>query len=125
MVVEFLILILLFRVAIYDIKTHLIGNLDILLLLIFLVPKIVNSWEFGLVNFVVYLLINILAKGKIGAGDIKLSAILGLTLDSYLQLFNALSYSWIIGGAYALFIGSKTVAFAPFMICGTYIAKIF
>lgn len=125
MVVEFFILILLFRVAIYDIKTHLIGNLDILLLLIFLIPKIVNSWEFGLVNFVVYLLINILAKGKIGAGDIKLSAILGLMLDSYLQLFNALSYTWIIGGAYALFIGSKTVAFAPFMICGTYIAKIF
>ena len=125
MVVEFFILILLFRVAIYDIKTHLIGNLDILLLLIFLIPKIVNSWEFGLVNFVVYLLINILAKGKIGAGDIKLSAILGLMLDSYLQLFNALSYTWIIGGAYALFIGSKTVAFAPFMISGTYIAKIF
>ena len=125
MVVEFLILILLFRVAIYDVKTHLIGNLDIFLLLIFLVPKIVNRWEFGLVNFVVYLLINILAKGKIGAGDIKLSAILGLMLDSYLQLFNALSYTWIIGGAYALFIGSKTVAFAPFMICGTYIAKIF
>jgi Flp pilus assembly protein protease CpaA len=124
-VVEFFILILLFRVAIYDIKTHLIGNLDILLLLIFLTPKIVNSWEFGLVNFVVYLLINILAKGKIGAGDIKLSAILGLMLDSYLQLFNALSYTWIIGGTYALFIGSKTVAFAPFMICGTYIAKIF
>jgi len=124
-VVEFFILILLFRVAIYDIKTHLIGNLDILLLLIFLIPKIVNSWEFGLVNFVVYLLINILAKGKIGAGDIKLSAILGLMLDSYLQLFNALSYTWIIGGTYALFIGSKTVAFAPFMICGTYIAKIF
>jgi len=124
-VVEFFILILLFRVAIYDIKTHLIGNLDILLLLIFLIPKIVNSWEFGLVNFVVYLLINILAKGKIGAGDIKLSAILGLMLDSYVQLFNALSYTWIIGGAYALFIGSKTVAFAPFMICGTYIAKIF
>ena len=125
MVVEFSILILLFRVAIYDIKTHLIGNLDILLLLIFLIPKIVNSWEFGLVNFVVYSLINILAKGKIGAGDIKLSAILGLMLDSYLQLFNALSYTWILGGIYALLMGSRTVAFAPFMICGTYIAKIF
>ena len=125
MVVEFFILILLFRVAIYDIKTHLIGNLDILLLLILLIPKLVDSWEFGLVNFVIYLLINILAKGKIGAGDIRLSAILGLMLDSYLQLFNALSYTWIIGGTYALFIGSKTVAFAPFMICGTYIAKIF
>ena len=125
MIVEFLILILLFRVAIYDIKTHLIRNLDIFLLLIFLIPKIVNRWEFGLVNFVVYSLINISAKGKIGAGDIKLSAILGLMLDSYLQLFNALSYTWIIGGAYALLTGSKTVAFAPFMICGTYIAKIF
>jgi len=124
-VVELSILILLFRVAIYDIKTHLIGNLDILLLLIFLIPKIVNSWEFGLVNFVVYSLINILAKGKIGAGDIKLSAILGLMLDSYLQLFNALSYTWILGGIYALLMGSRTVAFALFMICGTYIAKIF
>lgn len=125
MVVELSILILLFRVAIYDIKTHLIGNLDILWLLIFLIPKIVNSWEFGLVNFVVYSLINILAKGKIGAGDIKLSAILGLMLDSYLQLFNALSYTWILGGIYALLMGSRTVAFALFMICGTYIAKIF
>ena len=125
MVVELSILILLFRVAIYDIKTHLIGNLDILLLLIFLIPKIVNSWEFGLVNFVVYSLINILAKGKIGAGDIKLSAILGLMLDSYLQLFNALSYTWILGGIYVLLMGSRTVAFALFMICGTYIAKIF
>ena len=125
MVVEFLILILLFRVAIYDIKTHLIRNLDIFLLFIFLIPKIVNRWEFGLVNFVVYSLINISAKGKIGAGDIKLSAILGLMLDSYLQLFNALSYTWILGGIYALLMGSRTVAFAPFMICGTYIAKIF
>ena len=125
MVVEFLSLFLLLRVAIYDIKTHLIRNLDLFLIFILFTPKIINKWEFGLVNFVVYLLINILAKGKIGAGDIKLSAILGLMLDSYLQLFNALSYTWIIGGIYALLMGSRTVAFAPFMICGTYIAKIF
>ncbi len=125
MVVEFLSLFLLLRVAIYDIKTHLIRNLDLFLIFILFTPKIINKWEFGLVNFVIYLLINVSTKGKIGAGDIKLSAILGLMLDSYLQLFNALSYTWIIGGAYALLTGSKTVAFAPFMICGTYIAKIF
>ncbi|MCX6447148.1 MAG: hypothetical protein NTX10_03645 [Actinobacteria bacterium] len=124
MVVEFLSLVLLLRIALYDIKTHLISNLDIFLIFILFTPKIINKWEFGLVNFVVYLLINVLAKGKIGAGDIKLSAILGLMLDSYLQLFNALSYTWIIGGIYALLMGSRTVAFAPFMICGTYIAKI-
>ena len=124
MVVEFLSLVLLLRIALYDIKTHLISNVDIFLIFMLLTPKIINKWEFGLVNFVVYLLINALAKGKIGAGDIKLSAILGLMLDSYVQLFNALSYTWIIGGIYALLMGSRTVAFAPFMICGTYIVKI-
>ena len=125
MVVEFLSLFLLLRVAIYDIKTHLIRNLDLFLIFILFTPKIINKWEFGLVNFVIYLLINVSTKGKIGAGDIKLSGILGLMLDSYLQLFNALSYTWILGGIYALLMGSRTVAFAPFMICGTYIAKIF
>lgn len=125
MVVEFLSLVLLLRVALYDIKTHLIRNLDILLIFILFTPKIIDKWEFGLINFVIYLLINVSTKGKIGAGDIKLSAILGLMLDSYLQLFNALSYTWILGGIYALLMGSRTVAFAPFMICGTYIAKIF
>jgi Flp pilus assembly protein protease CpaA len=124
-VVEFLSLVLLLRVALYDIKTHLIRNLDILLIFILFTSKISNKWEFGLVNFVIYLLINVSTKGKIGAGDIKLSAILGLMLDSYLQLFNALSYTWILGGIYALLMGSRTVAFAPFMICGTYVAKIF
>ena len=125
MILEILTFILLARVAIYDIKTYLISNLDIFLLLIFLTPKIANRWEFALINLIIYSLINVLAKGKIGAGDIKLSAILGLMLDIYFQLFNALSYTWIIGGIYALLMGSKTIAFAPFMICGTYLAKIF
>lgn len=125
MILEILTFILLARVAIYDIKTYLISNLDIFLLLIFLTPKIANRWEFALINLIIYSLINVLAKGKIGAGDIKLSVISGLMLDTYLQLFNALSYTWIIGGIYALLMGSKTIAFAPFMICGTYLAKIF
>jgi Flp pilus assembly protein protease CpaA len=124
-ILEILTFILLARVAIYDIKTYLISNLDIFLLLIFLTPKIANRWEFALINLIIYSLINVLAKGKIGAGDIKLSVISGLMLDTYLQLFNALSYTWIIGGIYALLMGSKTIAFAPFMICGTYLAKIF
>jgi Flp pilus assembly protein protease CpaA len=124
-ILEILTFILLARVAIYDIKTYLISNLDIFLLLIFLTPKIANRWEFALINLIIYSLINVLAKGKIGAGDIKLSVISGLMLDTYFQLFNALSYTWIIGGIYALLMGSKTIAFAPFMICGTYLAKIF
>ena len=125
MILEILAFIIFARLAIFDIKTHLIRNLDIFLLLIFLTPRIARAWEFGFINLIIYSLINISAKGKIGAGDIKLSAILGLMFDSYLQLFNALSYTWIIGGIYALLMGSKTIAFAPFMICGTYLAKIF
>jgi len=122
--IEALVGILLTRIAIKDIRTHLIGNFDLILLFIILVPRLSNAWEFSLVNLIIYLLINISTKGKIGAGDIKLSIISGLMLNSYLQLFNALSYTWIIGGIYALLLGSKTIAFAPFMICGTYMAKI-
>jgi len=125
MILEILTFVLLARVAIYDLKTYLISNLDIFLILIFLAPKIAKTWEFGFINLTIYSLINISAKGKIGAGDVKLSGALGLMLDSYLQLFNALSYTWIIGGIYALLLRSKTIAFAPFMICGTYLAKIF
>jgi Flp pilus assembly protein protease CpaA len=122
--IEALVGILLTRIAIYDIRTHLIGNFELILLFILLVPRFSNAWEFSLVNLIIYLLINTSTKGKIGAGDIKLSIISGLMLNSYLQLFNALSYTWIIGGIYALLLGSKTIAFAPFMICGTYMAKI-
>jgi len=124
-ILEILTFVLLARVAIYDLKTYLISNLDIFLILIFLAPKIAKTWEFGFINLTIYSLINISAKGKIGAGDVKLSGALGLMLDSYLQLFNALSYTWIIGGIYALLLRSKTIAFAPIMICGTYLAKIF
>lgn len=125
MILEILTFVLLARVAIYDLRTYLIRNLDIFLILIFLAPKIAKTWEFGFINLTIYSLINISARGKIGAGDVKLSGALGLMLDSYLQLFNALSYTWIIGGIYALLLRSKTIAFAPFMICGTYLAKIF
>jgi len=121
---EALVGILLTRIAIYDLRTHLIGNFELILLFILLVPRFSNAWEFSLVNLIIYFLINTSTKGKIGAGDIKLSIISGLMLNSYLQLFNALSYTWIIGGIYALLLGSKTIAFAPFMICGTYMAKI-
>ena len=124
MLIEALVGILLTRIAIYDIRTHLIGNFDLILLFILLVPRFSNAWEYSLVNLIIYFFINTSSKGKIGAGDIKLSIISGLMLNSYLQLFNALSYTWIIGGIYALLLGSKTIAFAPFMICGTYMAKI-
>ena len=57
---EILTFIFLARVAIYDIKTYLIRNLDIFLLLIFLIPKIAKAWEFGLINLIIYLIVGTL-----------------------------------------------------------------
>jgi hypothetical protein len=39
-------------------------------------------------------------------------------------LLNSLSFTWILGGLFALVNRSAAIAFAPFMICGTYLARI-
>ena len=122
---DFVILACLIWVAIYDIKYHLIRNIDLLVILVMFIPTLLIGFKFALANLSIYLTINLLAKRKIGTGDIKLSFICGLLFSSYFQLFNALSISWIIGGFYAILFRSSAVAFAPFMICGTYLARIF
>lgn len=122
---DYIILTWLAWIAIYDIKHYLIRNIDLLAVLLLLTPNIKFSYKYALLNISIYLTINLLVKGKIGAGDIKLSFICGLLISSYFQLFNALSVTWIIGGFYAIFVRQSAVAFAPFMIFGTYLARIF
>ena len=122
---DFVILACLIWVAIYDIKYHLIRNIDLLVILVMFIPTLLIGFKFALANLSIYLTINLLAKRKIGTGDIKLSFICGLLFSSYFQLFNALSITWIIGGFYAILFRTSAVAFAPFMICGTYLARIF
>jgi Flp pilus assembly protein protease CpaA len=89
------------------------------------IPTLLIGFKFALANLSIYLTINLLAKRKIGTGDIKLSFVCGLLFSSYFQLFNALTITWIIGGFYAILFRPSAVAFAPFMICGTYLARIF
>jgi len=125
MVHSSIILALFVWIAIYDIKYHLIRNIDLLVALFLLAPNIAGNYITALLNLFIYLTINLLAKGKIGAGDVKLSFICGLLLSSFFQLINALSITWILGGFYAIFCRPSAVAFAPFMIYGTYLAKIF
>ena len=112
------------KIALYDIKYHLIANIDLILLLLILLPNYRSNWRISVLSLGIYLILNIIGGGKIGLGDIKLSFICAMPLASYLDLFNALYITWIIGGIYALFRRSKAVAFAPFMIIGTYISKI-
>jgi len=53
-----------------------------------------------------------------------LSFLLALQLGSVSALVNSLSFTWILGGLYALISRSPAIAFVPFMICGTYLARI-
>lgn len=111
-------------IAIYDFRFKLIRNVDLLIALILCTTYISSNWYVGLVNLGIYGLLNLLSKDKIGSGDIKLAPIIALPVSSIYELLNALSISWISGGLYALIRGGDAIAFAPFMILGTYLAKI-
>ena len=124
MIFELIAILFFIKIALYDIQYHLIKNIDLILLLLILLPSYRSNWRISLLSLGIYLILNIIGRGKIGFGDIKLSFICAMPLGSYLDLFNAVSTTWIIGGIYVLIRRSKVVAFAPFMIIGTYISKI-
>ena len=111
-------------IAIYDFRFKLIRNVDLLIALILCTTYISSNWYVGFLNLVIYGLLNLLSKDKIGSGDIKLAPIIALPVSSIYELLNALSISWISGGLYALIRRGDAIAFAPFMILGTYLAKI-
>ena len=111
-------------IAIYDYRFKLIRNVDLLIAFILCTTYIISNWYVGFVNLGIYGLLNLLSKDKIGSGDIKLAPIIALPVSSIYELLNALSISWISGGLYALIRRGDAIAFAPFMILGTYLAKI-
>ena len=123
MAIELLLLVMMVWISFYDIRFHLIRNIDLVFIFILLLPNL-NNWLFSCLNLFIYLFINKVAKGAIGAGDIKLSFLLALQLGSVTTLVNSLSFTWILGGLFALISRSPAIAFAPFMICGTYLARI-
>jgi len=123
MAIELLLLVMMVWISFYDIRFHLIRNIDLFFIFILLIPNL-NNWLFSCLNLFIYLFINKVAKGAIGAGDVKLSFLLALQLGSVTALVNSLSFTWILGGLYALISRSPAIAFAPFMICGTYLARI-
>ena len=122
MAIQIILLIMLTWISVYDIRFHLIRNIDLVVIFLLLIPSFGN-WLFACLNLSFYLLLNMISKGVIGAGDIKLSFLLALQLASVTALMNSLSFTWILGGLYALISRSPAIAFAPFMICGTYLAR--
>jgi hypothetical protein len=123
MAIQITLLIMLTWISVYDIRFHLIRNIDLVIIFLLLIPNFSN-WLFACLNLSFYLLLNMISKSVIGAGDIKLSFLLALQLASVTAVVNSLSFTWILGGLYALISRSPAIAFAPFMICGTYLARI-
>ena len=111
------------RISIIDIKTHLIQNLDLILLLFatcFLYPV---SLFYAGVNFFLYLFIYFLIRMQLGLGVVKLAFVIGIAFTSIYGILWALNFSWLLGGCWALISGQKKVAFAPWMLLGAFLAQ--
>ena len=111
-------------ISYYDVKFHLIRNIDLLVLLTATSLQSIGNLKYALFNLGVYISVNIVARGNIGAGDIKLSFVIGFLMNSFSQVTNAILIAWIIGGLYSLVRRDQAIPFAPFMILGTYFVKI-
>ncbi len=111
-------------ISYYDMKFHLIRNIDLLALLTATSLQSIGNLKYALFSLGVYISVNIVASGNIGAGDIKLSFVIGFLMNSFSQATNAILIAWIIGGLYSVVRRDQAIPFAPFMILGTYFVKI-
>ena len=85
----------------------------------------------GVILFVGYLVLHLIAPAGMGLGDVKLAAVLGLYLGfvSYTHLLMATALAFILGALWsgALLLTRKvtmrsSVAFGPFMLLGAAIS---
>ena len=123
MILETLSIFLLTKIAWHDIRTQKIRNSDLIAAGFSLVLLYWGNWLIAFLNFIIYLLLYILSMRKLGEGDLKLSIICALPLSSVFQLMQAVATTWFIGGVFVVFKPRTSIAFAPFMILGTYLAK--
>ena len=124
MILETLSIFLLTKIAWHDIRTQKIRNSDLIAAGFSLVLLYWRNWLISFLNFIIYLSLYILSMRKLGEGDLKLSIICAFPLSSVFQLMQAVAITWFIGGVFALFKPRTSIAFAPFMILGTYLAKL-
>ena len=119
-----LVVFMLYRIADHDLKTHLIRDFDLVMLFIILTFFFDINLVYGVCYFVLLLLLNILTRGSIGFGDVKLALVLGSAMNSIIQLVISIDLAWIIGGVWALISKRKSIPFAPAMILGAVIGQI-
>jgi Flp pilus assembly protein protease CpaA len=124
MLSELSIILVLLWIGLYDIRNHLVRNLELFTFLLLVIPKYWENIDLAIVSLLIYVAINLVSLGKLGMGDIKLSLVLGFLLDSLFEISISIGVAWVLGGIYAITRRAKSVPFAPFMILGTYFARI-
>lgn len=122
MAIELAVFVCFLRIAIYDFKNHLIRNIDLLIVAIFAFPLYWPNCWIALTNLMIYSLIWLSNKGKLGPGDVYLSFFCALLCPSFLVLCYSTGIAWILGGISSLRDPKKAIPFAPFMIGGSYLA---
>lgn len=115
---------MLYRIAAYDIKKHLIRDLDLIILFFSLSLIFRINLILGAVYFSILFLLNLLTRASIGFGDLKLALILGSAMGSVIQLVISIDIAWIIGGVWALISKRKSIPFAPAMILGAFLGQL-
>lgn len=87
----------------------------------------VRALEAGAALFAVYLLMNILARGAMGMGDVKLALAIGLLTGflGWFEVIAATGLAFVLGGAVSAFLlvarranRKATIPFGPFMLLG-------
>ena len=119
-----ILLILALRIAVIDLKTHYIKNIDLLLSFLAIILFLDFNLIMGFCNFAIYFALFILTKGQLGFGDVKLSFLIGLGFLSFYDLVMALNFAWITGGVWAIITRASQIAFAPWMLFGAVISQI-
>ena len=119
-----LLLAVLFRVSLVDLKTHYIHNFDLLLLFFIQLIFFDLHLDYGFSNLAIYIGIYFLSRKRLGFGDVKLAFVLGLGFNSIFHLIYAANFAWIMAGAWGLFSRQQRIAFAPWLISGAFLAKI-
>jgi len=94
-------------------------------------PPLVRALLGGVVGFVWFYLIAIAYRGALGAGDVKLAALIGL-MTGFPGVVTALTLGILFGGSSAallLISGQKTrksyIPYAPFLVTGALLTLVF
>jgi prepilin signal peptidase PulO-like enzyme (type II secretory pathway) len=112
------------RIAVVDLKTHYIKNIDLILLFLAIIIFLDFNLIWGFANLAIYLALYFLTNRQLGIGDVKLSLLIGLVFLSFYDLVLALNISWISGGVWAIIRKETQIAFAPWMLIGAFISQI-